>query len=232
MSAPALHLRSYRSSTGLDRHAHAQWVLSLCGEMEVEVSGHAGRLSEIQGVFVASGERHDQSAREPNRFLVVDCPQEILDDDTHESLCRQPWLAVPLSLRQRLVTLARYGTPAEVMPLLLAHFSPSAEQSRLHWLCARIEAAPAARWTVQAMSELTGLSVSRLHAVFRAYFGMSPQAWLSACRLRWAKHALETSSARLIDIAIGLGYSEQSAFTRAFHREVGIPPGEWRDLHQ
>ncbi|WP_285403264.1 AraC family transcriptional regulator [Luteibacter sp. ME-Dv--P-043b] len=232
MSPSAIHLRSYQASTGLDRHDEIQWVFSLQGEMAFEVSGRGGRLSRGQGVFVASGERHDQSAREPNRFLVIDCPSGAIDDATHEALLRQPWLAVPDGLLEDLMALAGQGARANVLPVLLAHFSPDGEYARLHELCARVEHSPGASWTVGSMSALAGLSISRLHAVFRAYFGMTPMTWLATCRLRHARHALESSAASLSDIALHLGYSEQSALTRAFRRDVGLPPGAWRRLRQ
>jgi AraC-like DNA-binding protein len=232
MPSSSLHLRSYQASTGHDRHDDVQWVFALEGEMAFEVSGHGGRVGGTQGVFVASGERHDQSAREPNRFLVIDCPPGVIDDTVHELLWREPWLAVPAGLVEELMSFSMHSVGADVLPLLLGHFSPLAEHARLHRLCARIETAPGAPWSVDTMSAVARLSVSRLHAVFRAYFGVTPAAWLAACRLRQARHALQTSSATLSDIALALGYSEQSALTRAFRRDMGIAPGAWRKLQQ
>lgn len=78
------------------------------------------------------------------------------------------------------------------------------------------------------MAAFVGISESRLHAVFRREFGLSPQAWLSASRLRWAKHQLRVSPASISDIALAAGYSEQSALTRALRRECGQTPAAWR----
>ena len=77
-------------------------------------------------------------------------------------------------------------------------------------------------------SAFVGVSEGRLHALFQREFGVSPQAWLSAGRLRWAKHALLTSAATISDIALAAGYSEQSALTRALRRETGLTPSAWR----
>ena len=71
------------------------------------------------------------------------------------------------------------------------------------------------------MAGVVGVSESRLHTLFQREFGLSPQAWLSACRLRWAKHQLRTTAAPISDIALAAGYSEQSALTRALRRECG-----------
>ncbi|WP_369015288.1 helix-turn-helix domain-containing protein, partial [Leclercia adecarboxylata] len=57
------------------------------------------------------------------------------------------------------------------------------------------------------MAALVGISGSRLHAAFVKEFGVPPQAWLSACRLRWAKHRLLTSSDSIATIALDAGYS-------------------------
>ncbi len=33
----------------------------------------------------------------------------------------------------------------------------------------------------------------------------------------------------LADIAFGVGYPDQTTFTRAFSRRFGLPPGAWRE---
>lgn len=58
--------------------------------------------------------------------------------------------------------------------------------------------------------------------------GWKFQQLLDVTRQQLAIHYLEDESLALAEIAFLLGYSEQSAFTRAFHRWVGSPPGKWR----
>jgi len=72
------------------------------------------------------------------------------------------------------------------------------------------------------------VSAEYFSRAFRREFGLSPQAWLSASRLRWAKHQLRVSQASISDIALAAGYSEQSALTRALRRECGQTPAAWR----
>ncbi len=95
-------------------------------------------------------------------------------------------------------------------------------------LCAAVQADLGQAWPVARMAAFVGVSESRLHALLRQEFGLSPQAWLSASRLRWAKHQLRTSVAPISDIALAAGYSEQSALTRALRRECGQTPAAWR----
>ncbi|TGV30881.1 AraC family transcriptional regulator, partial [Mesorhizobium sp. M8A.F.Ca.ET.142.01.1.1] len=106
-----------------------------------------------------------------------------------------------------------------LLPQLLQVFAPAGSGARMQGLCAAVQADPGQAWPVARMAGFVGVSESRLHALFQREFGLSPQAWLSACRLRWAKHQLRTSAAPISDIALAAGYSEQSALTRALRRE-------------
>ncbi len=222
------HLRHYGQATGLDRHAYAQWVLPLQGELQFEMEGHGGRLDLLQGAFVAAGEAHDQMALGPNGFVIVDCGPGVLDDATQEHLCRQRWLHLPQQLRQRLAHVRADNAVPELLPEMLQTFAPAGSGARLQGLCAAVQREPGQPWPVARMAGFVGVSESRLHALFLREFGVSPQAWLSANRLRWAKHQLLTTTASISQIALAAGYSEQSALTRALRRETGMTPAAWR----
>ena len=73
-----------------------------------------------------------------------------------------------------------------------------------------------------------GLSVSHFTRTFRKSFGMSPCRWLLERRIDRSKVLLVTSDLPIADIAIRSGFSDQTAFTRAFGRIVGDSPGRWR----
>ncbi|WP_459040414.1 helix-turn-helix transcriptional regulator [Stenotrophomonas sp. PSU-St83] len=222
------HLRHYGQATGLDRHDYAQWVLPLQGELQFELEGRGGRLDLLQGAFVAAGEAHDQMAEGPNGFVIVDCGPDVLDDDTQEHLCRQRWLHLPLALRQGLAEVRQGQTLPLLLPALLRVFAPAGSGARMQGLCTAVQADPGQPWPVARMAAFVGVSESRLHALFQREFGLSPQAWVSACRLRWAKHQLRTSALPISEIALAAGYSEQSALTRALRRESGVTPAAWR----
>jgi AraC family transcriptional regulator len=78
------------------------------------------------------------------------------------------------------------------------------------------------------MARECGLSVSHFTRAFRKSFGMSPYRWLLERRIDRAKTLLVDSNLPIIDIAIRCGFSDQTAFTRAFGRIVGDSPGRWR----
>lgn len=228
MHEPRFHIRSYGDAWGGDRHDHAQWVLPLRGELRFELEGHGARLDVLQGAFVAPGENHDQEGQGVNTHLIIDCARGDFDDDTLEHLRRRRWLSLPLSVRDALRGRPHGGHHGAVLVLLLQAFSPRGSGARLHALCARMQMAPDEAWTVARMAAIAGLSASHLHARFVREFGLPPQAWLGALRLRLARHLLCSTALPISQVAQRTGYSEQSALTRALRRETGLTPSAWR----
>lgn len=58
------------------------------------------------------------------------------------------------------------------------------------------------------------------------------QAWLDRSRKELALHYLQDPGLTLSDIALLLGFSEQSAFTRAYRRWTGTTPGQARNAYR
>ena len=61
-----------------------------------------------------------------------------------------------------------------------------------------------------------------------ANHGLSWQQWLDRTRQQLAEQYLADHSLSLSDVALLLGFSEQSTFTRAWRRWTGVSPGRWR----
>jgi len=100
--------------------------------------------------------------------------------------------------------------------------------SRLAALMARVEADPGQPWTTEAMAVATGLSVSRLHALFREERDTSPHAWLLDLRLARVRTWLAQTGLPIAELALRAGFSEQSALTRAMRRATGQTPAQYR----
>jgi AraC family transcriptional regulator len=73
-----------------------------------------------------------------------------------------------------------------------------------------------------------GLSVSHFARSFKTSFGSSAHQWLIRHRVDQAKKLMRQTSMSLIDVAFQSGFNDQAAFTRTFHRLVGVSPGRWR----
>jgi AraC-like DNA-binding protein len=75
------------------------------------------------------------------------------------------------------------------------------------------------------------LSVSHFARSFKASFGITCHQWLTERRIDRAKQLLGLTNSSLADVASHSGFGDQAAFTRTFHRHVGVTPGQWRREH-
>ncbi|GAA6182656.1 AraC family transcriptional regulator [Shimia sp. NS0008-38b] len=88
--------------------------------------------------------------------------------------------------------------------------------------------APAERWTVEMLANAAGMSRTGFAVQFQKLMLMSPMEYVTSWRMEIAKKVLQTGSASLTDAAEGAGYASDSAFTRAFKKETGHTPAEFR----
>jgi len=87
---------------------------------------------------------------------------------------------------------------------------------------------PAQPWTLETLARAAGTSRSVLAERFQALVGTSPMQHLAQWRMLLASNLLVRSSAPLARIAEEVGYQTDTAFSRAFRREYGLPPAAWR----
>jgi len=78
--------------------------------------------------------------------------------------------------------------------------------------------------TLAALARRVGLNRTKLALGFKEIYGTSVQAYWRDARLSRARELLQNAGARVTDIALTLGYSELSSFTRAFSRRYGVLP--------
>jgi AraC-like DNA-binding protein len=83
-------------------------------------------------------------------------------------------------------------------------------------------------WTVGAMAREAGLSRSTFAVTFRDVVGEAPLDYLTGWRMYRAKVLLASTEQGLSRIAALVGYDTDAAFSRAFRRRFGMPPGQWR----
>ncbi len=85
--------------------------------------------------------------------------------------------------------------------------------------------------SLKDLAEIAGLSPYYFSRLFRALTGQSAINYLRLRRLTLAAQKLETKdNISLVDLALDYGFDSQQAFTRAFKRNFGVPPGKYRSL--
>jgi AraC-like DNA-binding protein len=87
---------------------------------------------------------------------------------------------------------------------------------------------PSEGWTLERLGEAVGLSRSSLHERFVHFIGQPPMQYLTQWRMQVAAGLLRGTNAKLIEVALDVGYESEAAFSRAFKRVAGESPGAWR----
>lgn len=81
--------------------------------------------------------------------------------------------------------------------------------------------------TIQVTAEFVGLSVRTLQRRL-ARAGTSHHVLVAQARFATAAAVLERTDAKILELALDLGYSDHANFTRAFRRWAGCAPREFR----
>jgi len=249
IDAPNVSLRRYGTVEASDVHDFHQIVLGLNGSMVMAVDGVAQEIDRTSAWLIPAGSRHDYAGVGENRQLVLDLPassvavpQRLFD--------RARAVTVDSSLTQLVSHIAGRAT---------GHIDGDAAWRRFNWdaaarLCAAIiedtgmaDAASGAgldfaridAWLRARLSEPLriadlaahcGFGMRRFHQLFIDAFGETPHRYLQRLRLDTSVTLLADPRRSLTDVALEVGFGDQSAYTHAFTRRFGMAPGQWRAL--
>ncbi|WP_418034493.1 helix-turn-helix transcriptional regulator [Mycobacterium sp. 134] len=81
---------------------------------------------------------------------------------------------------------------------------------------------------LDALAQLTGMSVQGFILAFRRAFHTTPYRFLLDLRIDRARALLSGTSQRIAEIAVAVGFSSPGHFATAFKRRVGMSPSEYR----
>lgn len=87
---------------------------------------------------------------------------------------------------------------------------------------------PANEWTLADLAAVCGTSRTVLAERFTELIGVAPMQYLTRWRVQLAANLLAATSAKVASIGEQVGYSSEAAFSRAFKRETGRSPAEYR----
>ncbi|SHF37473.1 AraC-type DNA-binding protein [Lampropedia hyalina DSM 16112] len=233
----ALTVRSYGQDGQAHAHDFVQLVLPLHGALEIEVGGRGAWLDRMRAAYVPQGMCHIQASQQANGFLIVDVLPHMLDSRQAEQWAAHRFLPVSPAANHLIdymaASLQGEGVTERAalwMPLLLDALANGTPQPSVRWakLAATVDADLARHWTVADMAACVGVSASRLHVLFRDAFGTTPHDWLVQRRLEQARQWLAGTDRPIAEMAAALGFSDQSALTRAVRKATGMPPAAYR----
>jgi AraC-like DNA-binding protein len=98
---------------------------------------------------------------------------------------------------------------------------------RLAQVLRRMHERPASPWSIAELAHEAAMSRSTFFERFSRALGVAPMEYLLAWRMAMAKQLLRQGELPMAEIAERVGYGSVSAFSVAFTRYVGIPPGRY-----
>lgn len=153
-----------------------------------------------------------------DRFSVKENTSAALDKDLGQDEADRAMLDCLKSLLVRCRLSGRQGDhgalPEMMMPVRLVR--------AMAWAEARL----GEDITIADIATIAAQSESSLFSAFQKYVGISPMRWLTEQRLQTAMSILRDPAMQLSmsDLASMVGFTDQSAFSRAFSRRFGCSP--------
>jgi transcriptional regulator GlxA family with amidase domain len=101
---------------------------------------------------------------------------------------------------------------------------------RLKRVLAYVDAHLASDIRLKDLAAAAALSAHHFSELFRQSVGVSPYAYVLERRVERAKHLLRDSMLGVLDIALAVGFSDQSHFSKIFRRAAGVTPSAYRTI--
>jgi AraC-like DNA-binding protein len=237
MTALALDLRSYPGESHEHDHPYHQVILALEGGLDMEIGGRSGRVDSVRGALVPAGTLHAFAGVGRNRFVLLDIGRTAAARPARLLTAETPYFGVSRAVEHLLAYVearsSALGNDADhVAPLLAAALAETSTDMQTPEVVLKATAFMRRAYHRPIgnddVARAAGIGTARLHALFQQWLGQTPGRMLSEIRLECAKDRLAGSAEPIVEIALGVGFSEQSAFTRAFRRRFGESPAAYR----
>lgn len=254
----ALHLEAYRFEgivQSFPNHFHEYYVLGLVesGRRALSCKGRDYLLEPGSLLFLNPGDSHACTQCSGTLdYRALNIPQDTMLSLAEEVTDRRelPGFSVPvvrdedaacclralhglvmdrsaefgkeeLLLLLLSTLIGQYGQP---FPLCIPECPDEIEAA-----CAFMEAHFAERLCLEQLCRHVGLSRSTLLRAFTRTKGVTPYRYLENIRIGRARALLE-QGVPPVEAALRTGFADQSHFTKAFSRFIGLAPGVYRDI--
>jgi AraC-like DNA-binding protein len=91
-----------------------------------------------------------------------------------------------------------------------------------------LHGSPGRHWALAELAREAGVSRTVLAERFQRYIGETPIGYLARWRLQLAARELTETLHSVLEVAMHAGYGSEASFNRAFKREFGVPPAQFR----
>ncbi|WP_370416569.1 AraC family transcriptional regulator [Streptomyces fradiae] len=206
-----------RAEQGLARAGEGDDVLLRGGRFSFGARAQELLLDHLPPVVhIPAGTRHAETVR----WALAAIDEELTRHEMGSTLVAEH-LAVVMLVHVLRLHLAREPHTATGW---LAGLTDPAVATAL----AALHRTPAHPWTVADLARTAAVSRSTLAARFKSTVGQGPLEYLTHWRIELAARRLRATPDTLATIAHAVGYGSESAFSVAFKRVTGTPPGDYR----
>ncbi|ALB67005.1 AraC family transcriptional regulator [Cronobacter dublinensis] len=204
---------------------------TLLGDGHVRIGSTAGPAELLMNVGHCEFDTPDKAlivALLPNEILIKGQRRfitlfELLLD---ESRTRRPGRDVVMTHLLQLLLVESLRSDPELAKT--AGILRGLQHDRIATALHLIHEKPGADWQIAHLARKCAMSRSSFFAIFSETVGMSPMQYLLFWRMSLARKALTSSQDNIEQIALRTGYQSASAFSVAFTKHAGMPPGEFR----
>jgi len=81
---------------------------------------------------------------------------------------------------------------------------------------------------ISELAKMVGMSVRQFNRRFQEVFGTNPRSFLIKTRVHAACDELRTTNVNIAELAVDLGFYDQSSFTQHFRKHMGVTPLQYR----
>lgn len=223
-----IDIQYYKECLGKHSHIYAQILIPLEKNMTVYIEEEEYRVTPQELCLVPEGMAHQCDFY--GKMIVLNLPEDI--NDQEGIFLTSPMIVSMIGQILQLVEL--------IQAELRQNPKGKAVEFLYHFLYSKLMeqyAPPSIRYmrehydmpiTVEQLADMENYNVNYYNDWFKQQTGISPGLYLRKIRIEKAKKLLEDTSYGVTDIAIMVGYSSNSTFTRAFHGATGMTPKEYR----
>lgn len=225
-----LSIQIFNECRGEHDHTYPQIMVPLQETLRVRAGDGEFEVKLQELFFVPAGTRHRCNYR--GRMLVINLPEEVLDNREVAAL------TCPIVVTMQ-------GQITQLVELIQMELKQDPDSRSVRYLYSYLYsklcencAAPSIRYigehydlpiTVNQLAEMERYNVTYYNDWFKQQTGCSPSLYLRHIRVNRAKELLLETGFSVMEIAVMVGYSSNSTFTRAFHSITGMTPKAYRD---
>lgn len=225
-----LDIQVYHECMGMHDHTYPQILVPLQGTMTISIGETDYQVTPQELSFVPAGMSHQCNYR--GKLLVINLVGELTEKQD------MVLLSYPLIVSMK-------GQIIQLVELIQQELKQNPQSKTVRYLYSYLYgkliencAAPSIRYiaehydmpiTVNQLAEIENYNATYYSDWFKQQTGVSPSMYLRYIRINRAKELLEETDYTVMDIAVMVGYSSNSTFTRAFHSVTGMTPKEYRE---